>query len=91
MGSKLIYILAALVVLLAYLEITSDVVEDKRYMEAASAFKAYMEQARAAGMTGNEPPDTGGVALPDGYAILIVDDYVVLMDDGDEVARERWR
>ncbi len=91
MGSKLIYILVALVVLLSYLEITREVIADKRYMEATGAFKAYVEQARAAGMTGNEPPDPGSVALPDGYAILIVDDYVVLEDDGDEVAREKWR
>jgi hypothetical protein len=91
MASKLIYVLAALVVLLAYLEITNKVIEDKRHLEAMGAFKGYVGQARAAGITGNEPPDPSVVALPDGYTILIVDDYVVLKESGEEVARERWR
>ena len=47
MASKLIYVLVALVVLLAYLGITNKVIEDKRHLEAMGAFKGYVEQARA--------------------------------------------
>lgn len=46
MASKLIYALAALVMLLVYLEMTNKVMEDKRHLETVGAYKGYVEQAR---------------------------------------------
>jgi regulator of RNase E activity RraA len=87
---KLLYALAALVVLLAFLEIVDTVVADKSEMEAVGGFKAYVETARAAGMTGNQPPDVE-VAIPMGYSIVVSGDYVELHDDEGVVMRESWR
>jgi type II secretory pathway pseudopilin PulG len=86
---KLIYAIAALVVLLAFLETADTVVENKKEMEAIGAFKAYIDTARAAGITGNQPPDIR-VSLPEGYRIAVAGDFVELLGEEGVIIRERW-
>jgi len=88
---KLIYVLGAMVVLLAFLEITHDVIEKKKEMEAISAYKVYLEQAKAAARVGNQPPEPEMVSLPTGYNIMINGDFIELHYSGAIVIKERWR
>jgi hypothetical protein len=88
---RLIYVIAALVVLLAFLELADKTLEGKREIEAMGAYKSYLEQARAAGRIGSTPPDPPKVALPEGYAVVVSGPYVELKSPKGVVARERWR
>jgi type II secretory pathway pseudopilin PulG len=88
---RLIYVIAALVVLLAFLELADKTLEEKREIEAMGAYKSYLEQARAAGRIGSTPPDPSKVALPEGYAIAVNGSYAELRGLQGVVARDRWR
>ena len=87
---RLIYVFAALIVLLAFLEITNDAFEKKREIEALGTFKVYLEQARTAARVGNQPPEPEKVSLPTGYNIMINGDFVELHYSGVIVTKERW-
>jgi hypothetical protein len=88
---RLIYVIAALVVLLAFLEVADKTIEGKKEMEAMGAYKSYLAQARAAARIGNAPPDPSVVVLPEGYTIIINGSDVELRDPSGIVAREEWK
>jgi hypothetical protein len=88
---RLIYIIAALIVLLAFLEVVDKTLEGKKGLEAMGAYKSYLVQARAAGRIGSPPPDPSNMALPEGYTIAISGSYVELKGPRGVVARDRWR